>query len=68
VYETYDKELLAIVEVFKRWRHYLAAVESLTEVLCDYNNLKYFMTTTALNRRQARWALELLKYDFEIKY
>ena len=68
IYETHDKELLAIVEMFKRWRHYLQGVAYTTEVLCDHNNLKYFMSTTVLNGRQARWALELAKFDFEIKY
>jgi RNase H-like domain found in reverse transcriptase len=68
VYETHDKELLAIVEMFKRWRHYLQEVEQTTEVWYDHNNLKYFMATTVLNGRQARWALDLSKYDFEIKY
>lgn len=68
IYETHDKELLAIVEMFKRWRHYLHGVAHPIEVLCDHHNLKYFMTTTVLNGRQARWALELAKFDFEIKF
>jgi hypothetical protein len=37
-------------------------------VLSDHNNLKYFMHTTKLNDRQARYAEELARYDFEIEY
>ena len=38
------------------------------EVLTDHNNLKYFMTTTTLSRRQARYAQVLSAYDFEITH
>ena len=67
-YETHDQELLAIVEVFKVWRHYLLGVHVTVIVLTDHNNLKYFMTTKALNPRQARWAETLAQFDFEIRY
>ena len=53
-YKTHDKELLAIVEVFYKWRHYLAGEETSVEVLSDYNNLKYFITTKSLTAHQVR--------------
>ena len=34
----------------------------------NYNNLRYFIKTIALNKRQSRWILVLAEYDFEIKY
>jgi hypothetical protein len=37
-------------------------------MLSDHNNIKYFMHTTKLNDRQARYAEELAWYDFEIEY
>jgi hypothetical protein len=37
-------------------------------IITDHNNLKYFITTKELNRRQARWAKKLSRYDFIIKY
>ena len=37
-------------------------------ILIDYNNLRYFMITTLLNRRQIKWTLIFVEYDFEIKY
>ena len=36
--------------------------------MSDHNNLKYFMSTKVLSGKQARWAEELAKYDFEIEY
>jgi transposase InsO family protein len=67
-YETHDQELLAIVEVFRTWRHYLLGVHVTVIVLTDHNNLKYFMSTKALNPRQTRWAETLAQFDFEIRY
>src|SRR5438552_4100826 len=34
--------------------------------MTDHNNLRYFMTTKELTRRQARWAEKLSAFDFEI--
>jgi hypothetical protein len=67
-YETYDQELLSIVECFKQWRHYLEGSRYPVRVLTDHNNLRYFMTTKRLNGRQVRWALALSPFDFEISY
>ena len=67
-YETYDQELLAIVESFKQWRHYLEGSRTPVEVYSDHDNLRHFMTTKRLNGRQIRWALALGAFDFEIKY
>ena len=53
-YSMHDKELLAIVELFKHWRHYLEGSKYSIIVLSDHANLCYFMMTTELNRRQAR--------------
>ena len=67
-YETHDAELLAIVEGFKTWRHYLEGAAHTILVLTDHNNLKKFMETTRLSGRQIRWAQELSQYDFKIDY
>lgn len=67
-YETHDGELLAIVKAFSHWRHYLEGSAHPIEVLTDHNNLRYFMETTVLSRRQARWAQALSAYDFTIVY
>ena len=67
-YDTHDLELLAIVRVFKRWRHYLEGSAHPIRVLTDHANLRYFFTTKDLNRRQARWAEQLAAFDFYIEY
>ena len=67
-YETHDQELLAIVMVFKHWRHYLKGSYHTIEVLTDHNNLRGFMNVKELNWRQARWAMKLAAFDFNILY
>ena len=51
-YETHNRELLAIVEVFKTWRHYLEGCKYKVLVLTDHNNLQRFMDIKSLNSRQ----------------
>lgn len=67
-YKTYNTELLAIVEGFKTWHHYLEGATYIILVFTDYNNLKKFIETTCFSNRQIRWAHELLRYDFKIDY
>ncbi len=67
-YETHNQELLAIVEIFKTWRHYLEGWKYEVLVLTDYNNLRRFMDTKSLSSKQARWAQELSRYHFWIDY
>ena len=65
-YEIYNQKLLAIVMMFKQWRHYLEDSTHLVEVLTDYNNLWDFINIRSLNKRQTRWAMKLAVYDFVI--
>ena len=67
-YETHNGELLAIVEAFKTWRHYLEGSRHEVLVLTDHNNLCRFMKTKSLSSRQVRWAQELSCYHFQIDY
>ena len=67
-YETHNAELLAIVEAFKTWRHYLEDCKHQVFVLTDHNNLRRFMDTKSLSSRQVRWAQELFRYHFRIDY
>ena len=55
-YETHDGELLAIVEAFKTWRHYLKGCKHEVLVLTDHNNFQRFMDTKSLSSRQVHWA------------
>ena len=47
-YDMHDKELLAIFEAFKAWRHYLEGSALLINVITDHKNLVYFSTTKLL--------------------
>ncbi len=38
------------------------------EILTDYSNLRAFMNTHKLTRRQVRWALDLSAFDFRLVY
>ena len=49
-YEIHDKELLAIVEAFKKWRMYLEGAQHTITVYTDHQNLLYFTTTKQLNQ------------------
>ncbi|KAH6563597.1 hypothetical protein BASA62_008432 [Batrachochytrium salamandrivorans] len=67
-YEIYDKELLAVVESFKHWRHFLQGGLHPVTVLCDHKNLEYFMTTKKLTRRQARWSWNCPSTTFSLTH
>src|SRR6202165_1564460 len=67
-YEIYDKEMLAIVESMDRYRHYFEGLGHKTTVLSDHRNLSWFTETKMYNRRQARWAEKLARFDFVITF
>lgn len=67
-YEIHDKELLAIVDSFQEWRHFLEGATHPVTVYTDHKNLEYFTTARVLNRRQARWNMSLSRFDFIITY
>ena len=67
-YEIHDKEMLAVIRCLEVWRHFLEGSRSKFEVWTDHKNLEYFMSNQKLNRRQARWALYLSRFDFVLKH
>ena len=67
-YDTHDKELLAIFEAFRVWRHYLEGSGTPIDVLTDHKNLEYFSTTKVLTRRQARWSEYLSQFNLVIRF
>ena len=67
-YDTHDKELLAIFEAFKVWRHYLEGFGTPVDVVTDHKNLEYFLTTKLLTRRQARWSEYLSQFNMIIRF
>jgi hypothetical protein len=67
-YDAYDRELLAIVETLKQWRHYLEGTNHQVLIQCDHKNLKYFQTSKVLSKRQARWLEVLSTYNFVFEH
>ena len=67
-YEIHDKEMLAIIRELESWRHLLEEAQFKFEIWTDHKNLEYFMKAQKLNRRQARWALYLSRFDFILKH
>ena len=67
-YTINDKELLAIVDMFRRWRNWLSGTVEPVTVCTDHRNLTYFMGRHRLTPRHARWAVDLAEYNFKIQH
>jgi len=67
-YEIHNKEMLAVVRYLKAWRHFLEGTTTKFKIWTDHKNLEYFIKAQKLNRRQARWALYLSRFDFALKH
>ena len=48
-YKTYNAELLAIIEAFKIWRHYLKSCKHEVFILTNHNNPRQFIDTKNLS-------------------
>jgi len=67
-YDTHNKELLAIFEAFRNWRHYLEGSASPIDVVTDHKNLEYFSTSKVLSHQQARWSEFLSQFNLVIRF
>jgi hypothetical protein len=65
-YSTYDKELIAIIDSLKNWRHYLVHTSDEIMIYSDHNNLQYFRSSQLLKPRHARWAEFLSQFSYKI--
>ena len=63
-YDIYDREMLAIHDALKDWRHFLEGLPQPFEIWTDHQNLKFWQTAQNLSRRQARWAIFLADFNF----
>lgn len=63
----FDKELLAIVQDLKHWWRNFEGAKHPVIIHTDHKNLEYSKGLQILNQRQARWSIDLLLFDFEIK-
>jgi len=60
--------MLVVVRCLEAWRHFLEGTAVKFEIWTDHKNLEYFMKAQKLNRRQARWALYLSRFNFMLKH
>jgi len=60
--------MLVVIRGLENWRHLLEDAKFKFKVWTDYKNLEYFMKVQKLNRKQAHWALYLLRFDFTLKH
>lgn len=62
----YERELMAMVLVMKKWRHYLLG--SKFTVISDQKALKFLIEQREVQPQFQKWLTKLLEYDFEILY
>jgi hypothetical protein len=67
-YDTYDRQLLAIVASMKQWRQHLEGAGYKILIQCGHKNFVYFQATKVLSRRQARRPVILFAYDFTFEH
>jgi len=67
-YEIHDKEMLAVIRCLEAWRHFLEGTTVKFKIWTDHKNLKYLMKVQKSNRRQARWASYLSRFNFMLKH
>jgi hypothetical protein len=65
-YPVHDRELLAIVELLKRFRYMLLGAKFL--IWTDHKPLKYLRTQANLSPRQSRWLETISEFYYEIRY
>nr|GEX97142.1 reverse transcriptase domain-containing protein [Tanacetum cinerariifolium] len=63
-YTTTEKEMLAVVYAFEKFRSYLIMNKSI--VYTDHSTLKYLFTKKDAKARLLRWILLLQEFDFKI--
>src|SRR5882762_5858108 len=66
-YHTEDREMLAIMMMLKKWRHYLQGRPTF-EIWTDHRNLQTFRKPQNINRQQARWITDMQEFDFTIHH
>ncbi|XP_078437647.1 uncharacterized protein LOC144708269 [Wolffia australiana] len=65
-YSTYDKEVYAVIQALRHWRHYLLSSEFV--IFSDHEALKYLQSQQKLSDRHARWVEYLKDYTLVIKH
>ena len=67
-YDVHDKELLAVFEAFKAWRHYLEGSRTPIDIVTDHKNLEYFSMIKILSHQQAHWSKYLSQFNMVVRF
>ena len=65
-YHSFELEMLAIINALRRFRIYLQGIPF--KILTDCNSVKLTLQKKEINPRIARWAMELLNYDYVLEH
>ncbi len=65
-YSTYDRELYAVVQALRYWRHYLLPLEFV--LYSDHEALRFLNSQKKLNPRHAKWVEYIQAYTFVLKH
>ena len=65
-YSNYDRELYAVVQALRFWRHYLLHREFTLH--SDHEALRFLHTQQKLNARHGRWVETLQDYSFSLRH
>ena len=60
--------MLVIIREFENQRYLLEDAKFKFEIWINHKNLEYFIRAQKLNKRQAYWALYLLRFNFTLKH
>lgn len=63
---TYAKELMAIVEEVKKWRHYVFG--TVFTISIEHNSLKHLMSQTIHTTDQQKFIWNLMGYNYHVVY
>lgn len=62
----YDKEMLAILLVVKKWQPYLIGRHF--TIKTDYQSLQFLTDRQAITPYQQKWVVKMLSYDYFVVY
>lgn len=65
-YTVTEKECLAIIWGIRKMRHYIEGYHFV--IVTDHQSLKWLNSIQSPSGRIARWALEMMQFDYEIRY
>ena len=67
-YDVEKQEFFVIVEICKKWKHYVKNSKFFVRIIIDHVNLCTFLTIKTFNRRKTHWWKRLSNFDLKIKH